>query len=185
MVLLSYGGGKMISGVLQGDWGNGNLADRTKAIVSDETIKEYVAVDHGFTMQFPGFPIISNERIPIEGYDVPMTMYEREIKNGEEAYFAIVWDYQRLPMTEDEITLEGALNGMAQNMEGATLNTSTQQPLGGLPGLEGTITVPVEGKSYESFARLTKRGMKMYGVWTIGAPYADFEIFATSFQFHQ
>ena len=37
--------------------------------------------------------------------------------------------------------------------------------------------------SYESYALLTIRGKQMYGVWTIGAPYADYEAFARSFQF--
>ncbi len=181
--LSSAAGSKLLVGLLGSGFGDGSVTDRAKAMVSDATPKEYVAADYGFKLNFPGFPVIAHKTQPVGQYTIPYTSYSRESNGGETVTYAVVYDYRSMSAQEADLSLEGALNGMVQNIAGAKLVSTTAASLGGRDGLEGYFTAPVPDKTYDSYARFTKKGAFLYGVWTIGAPRADFDALAQSFQF--
>lgn len=143
--------------------------------------REYVASDHGFRVTFPGFPTKETDVLDLDGHQLPYALYSRENNSGQ-AFAAMVWDYESVPIESSDLDLEGALNGAAQNINGTLLQVSESQ-LGNNSGLEGHIWVSDETASQWVYARVTARGKQMYGVMTFGVAQADFQRFASSFKF--
>src|SRR5262249_39009552 len=149
--------GRGAVGFLTGNYGNGRVAERAQSFASDESIREFVSPDYGFKINFPGFPTIARQTLPIAGYQVPYATYTRSIKNDTEVYTVAVGDRRTVPGDDSALSLEGALNGITHTRDGNTLVSSAAAKLGGRDGLEGRYTVPIDGKTYDRFARLVTK----------------------------
>jgi uncharacterized membrane protein YhaH (DUF805 family) len=184
IVLILVGGAtRGLGGVLREQF-DSRPTTTAQELLTDDTFREYVASDFGFNVHFPGFPERDDQTMDVQGYDVPYTVYMREIEGGKKAYMAAVYDYRGAALDPSQLNLEGALNGMAQGMD-ATLDSTSSAVLGNEAALEGRMTANVEGTAYPGYARLMVRDMRMYAVLTVGSDYAQFDAFADSFAFVQ
>jgi hypothetical protein len=163
--------------------GNGTPSERAQSLLTNKELKEYVSTEHGFRAVFPGFPQIERDSLDLQGYNVPYAMYAASIDENSDTRAVLVWDYTPIIDDASQISLEGALNGMVQNTPGASLISTRVSVLGGVEALEGYYTAPENGQVFDSYARLTNRGVKLYAVWTFGVSKAEFDTFADSFRF--
>ncbi len=53
-----------------------------ESLLKSEEITPYVSSEHGFTVDFPGFPSTEHSTLDIEGVSVPYTQYVKELNNG-------------------------------------------------------------------------------------------------------
>ena len=90
-----------------------------------------------------------------------------------------------MPVDASQLSIEGAMNGMVQNVSGSRLVSTTNATMSNQPALQGKMVIPSDGVEYESYVRLVQRDKQIFGVWTMGTDYALFESIANSFQFTQ
>lgn len=164
------------------DHGNGSVKEKAQSILTSTDMKEYSSVEHRFKILFPGFPEIVREKIPIGEYEIPMTMYTKELNDGNTAYLAAVYDYASQGFAHDDIDLEGGLNGMVQNTGNGRLITSKFSTFRGMNSIEGHAKTDISGTSYDMYANLFGQNGKMFALVTIGADKAAYDSFVNSFE---
>ena len=174
--------GRLVSTALTST-GNGTASERAQTLLSSKEAKEYVSTEHGFRAVFPGFPEIERDTIDVAGYAVPYTFYMASLNPDTDARAVFIYDYSVATDNPADIDLEGALNGMVQNSEGGQLVSTAVTSLGGVEGIEGSYRSSLGGQTVGSYARLAKRGTKLYVAWSTGIPKAEFDAFAGSFRF--
>ena len=164
-------------------------AESEQSLVGDETAKEYIAKSDQFKIDFPGIPDIANKSIPYQDRnqidrELSLTIYSGQLKGSSGIYSVTVTDYRNIPVFESVVmSLEDAFQGMVEQTEGAKLVSSKAATMGGSEGIEGVLTLPVEGNETTMYLRMTEKDLKTYGAVVIGADYSDFAAFANSFQF--
>jgi hypothetical protein len=169
---------------LLSDRGDAPVADQLKTLTSSEEAKEFVSSQHGFKINFPGFPSTEKEEIEVEGVMLPYTVYLRENDNGNKAYAVAAVNYpqESFEITEENSNsvLESALNGSAQAVKGRIVSTELTKHLN-YPALQGYIKISQDGREYDYYAFLLLKGNDLFMIYTIGTSKSDFESFQKSF----
>lgn len=154
------------------------------SLLTNETSTPYNSVEHGFKVNFPGFPEIERETLQFEGYSIPYTSYAKDTDGGEVAYLAAVYDYSGLELNENG-ALEGAVNGAVQNTQGASLISSNFTTYKGLNAIDAYYTLPLDSKTYNAYIKGFIKSGKMYSLFSFGATKTEFDKFVESFSFTQ
>lgn len=159
--------------------------DAVNDLLNSEDKKEFTSTEHGFSIQFPGFPDISRETLDIEGRQVPMTTYIKEVNNGNTAFTVGVVNYPTEFDFSTEATqkssLEGSLNGSAQSINGEITASELKTHLG-MPAITGTIHGSHQGTEFDYYTLNFLRDNSLYQIATVNAAKADFDEFVNSFK---
>ncbi len=166
------------------DSSNSNTSRSPSLLLTNEAMTPYNSVEHGFMVDFPGFPETQRDTVDGADYTIPYTIYSKEADGGEVVYLVGVYDYSGLDLNESG-ALEGAVNGAVQNTQGASLITSGFTTYRGLNAIEAHYTAPIEGKSYDGYMKAFIKSGKMFAVFTIGASKPEFDKYMESFSFTQ
>ncbi len=175
--------GKEVGRFLGSDKGDGSISEQAKSFFSNNDIKPYTSTAEGFTINFPGFPNTEKDTLDLQGYVIPYTNFLRLSENEENVFQISVIDYSPLP-SEQQLSLDGAVNGVISNIEGAKPGSSIKSMMGGNESVQGDFTAPIDGKVYDGHVEATLNGRKMYAILTIGATTQQFEDFVSSFKFN-
>ncbi len=159
-----------------------------ESLLKSEEITPYVSSEHGFTVDFPGFPSTEHSTLDIEGVSVPYTQYVKELNNGNTAYMVQVAKY---PKSEIDITgqergsLDGALNGMVQNIGATIVSSSNNDTFINYPSAEAHLTYTEDGKTYDVYVRNFIKDNSLYTIATTGESRSAFDTFANSLTFQE
>lgn len=161
---------------------NSNSTNNTNSFLNSESPTPYTSVEHGFVINFPGFPTTEHQNIQESGISIPYTSYTADINNGNRAYLVGVYDLTGNQINETG-ALEGAVNGGIQNTKGATLINSNFSTFLGLKSIDAYYTTPIEGTNYNCYMKGFIKNSKMYSILTIGEDKSVFNTFVNSFNF--
>ena len=161
---------------------NSSTNSSPNSLLTSEAMTPYNSVEHGFKINFPGFPETERDTVEVSGYSIPYTSYLKESNGGEVAYLVAVYDYSGLDLNESG-ALEGAVNGAVQNTQGASLISSELTTYRGLNAIDAHYIAPIEGKSYDGYMKAFIKSGKMIAVFTIGASKSEFDNYMGSFSF--
>jgi uncharacterized membrane protein len=161
-----------------------NTSNTPISLLTNKTLTPYNSVEHGFKVNFPGFPEIEREILQFEGYSIPYTSYTKDTDGGEVAYLAAVYDYSGLELNEKG-ALEGAVNGAVQNTPGASLISSNFTTYKDLNAIDAYYTALLDSKTYNAYIKGFIKSGKMYSLFSFGATKTEFDNFVGSFSFTQ
>jgi hypothetical protein len=162
---------------------NSSSTGTTNSLSNSKTPTPYTSVEHGFVINFPGFPQVERQTIKESGYNIPYTIYSADTDNGNKAYLVGVYDFTGIEINETG-ALEGAVNGAVQNTKGATLVSSSFSTFLGLKSIDAHYSAPIDGKNYDGYIKGFIKGGKMYAIFTIGETETAFDSFANTFSFN-
>ena len=157
----------------------------TSSILSDTSMQPYTSAEHGFRVNFAGFPKTEHTSVNVEGSTVPLAQYSKFFDNDSKGYIVQTGDYPaNLVQSGDERgMIDGAINGMGRSAGFTLLNSSNNSNLQGYPSGSASYTVTQDGQLYNAYAIHILRGNKLYTLMSIGASKGDFDAFASTFQF--
>lgn len=166
-----------------------NSADDTNSssFLDDSDMTPYVSSEYNFTVDFPGFPATEHSTLDVEGAAVPYTQYVKETDNGSKAYMLQVATY---PESDFDLTgqergsLDGAINGSAQNSGATIVNSSNDGTFHGYPSAEATLSYAEAGTTYTMYALYFIKDNALYTLMTIGVDEDAFDAFTESFKFN-
>jgi hypothetical protein len=158
-----------------------DIQQEVEKVLNSNELKEYVATEHGFKVDFPGLPQIERENIDVQGYNVPMGMYYKTNDAGRSGYFAFSWDYSEVPIDPADLSLEGGLNGMVQATSGKIISSKLTS-FQGNRAIEGAVTLTEQGQTFNGDVMIFQKGKKMYGLMTLGLNKTEFEAFKSSLE---
>lgn len=166
------------------DSSSSSTSNTPSTLLTNVAFTPYNSVEHGFKIDLPGFPETERDTVDGNGYSIPYTSYLKEAEGGEVVYLVAVYDYSGLDLNESG-ALEGAVNGVVQNTQGASLITSEFTTYSGLNAIDAHYIAPIEGKSYDGYMKAFIKSGKMFAVFTIGASEPEFDKYMESFSFTQ
>lgn len=152
------------------------------APVSVTSWRTYNSTRYGFSQSFPGNPTVTNSSVKLNGRHAPVTTYESDIADSS-FDTAIVTYPPRFHMSNKRARLKGALNGSVQNVEGATLVSSSFTHLAGHKAITGILSVTQGSKTIEEYETAFLKGHKMFVLLATGASTHDSRVFTKSFKF--
>lgn len=163
--------------------GSGSDTNSSESLLlTNEQFTQYTSIEHGFKIDFPGFPETARDSIDANGYSIPYTTYTKYMDNGEIAYMVGVFDYSGIELNETG-ALEGAVNGAVQNTQDAVLISSEFSTYNGLNAIDAHYTAPIDGKTYDFYVKDIIKSGKMYSIISIGASKSDFDKYVGSLIF--
>lgn len=157
------------------------------SLLSSETIKPYVSSEHGFTVEFPGFPATEHSTLDVNGVTVPYTYYSKELDNGSKSYGVQVVNYPTSGFKlvgQERGALDGAINGMAQNSGATIISSSNNDTFQGYPSAEASFSINEQGQTYTMYSLNFIKGNDMYVLMAIGENESVFKTFTNSFRFN-
>lgn len=159
--------------------------DSPSSFLSSEEVTPYVSSQHGFSVDFPGFPEAENTLQDIEGVPVPFTQYSKELEKGNKAYLVQVVEY---PLSNFDLSgrergsLDGAINGMAQGSGFTIVSSSNDGTFLGYPSAEVKLIGTSDGKEYDMYALNFIKGNSLYTITGVGLDKPEFDKFVNSFK---
>jgi hypothetical protein len=173
------------------DHGNGSISDQVQNAISDTSPQPFTSTAFGFKISFPGYPTVNNETQQIDGYSIPLTVYQRS-NDSNSTYLAAAYDLSSLPdlSGDPNSVLEGALNGdvetvaKADGITTASITSSSFNQFSGLPGIQATVNIKAnDGTDYTGYFQIFLKANKMFAIETVGISQSDFNTFVQSFSF--
>ena len=157
------------------------------SFLNSEAPTPYTSAQHGFTVNFPGFPTTENSSLDVRGVSVPYTYYSKDIDNGNKSYAVQVVEYPTSDFDlsgQERGSLDGGINGTAQT-DGFTLVTSSNSgTFLGYPSATATYRYNKDGEAYDVYSHNFIKGNDMYVLMIIGESKAEFDTFVNSFRFN-
>lgn len=159
----------------------------SSSIVNSETPEQYISSEHGFSVNFPGFPSTEHSTLDVDGTPVPYTVYSKEINNGGQAYLVQVNQYSAtadIDVTGNERgVLDAAINTVIRS-EGTTLiESSNNEYIQGYPASASSYTSADDGHTYTIYVLNVIKGNDMYTIMTVDESKESFDAFVNSFVF--
>lgn len=153
---------------------------KNTSLLTSSDWETYNSTQDDFSVKFPGFPVVENSSLDVQGYSIPYNTYEKD--NGDDFWIVAVSKYPpSFDMSDTKARLEGALNGAIQNTPGAVYVSSSYIKLDGHTALKGKYKVVISGETYDMYYLATLRGNTLYGLLGSSSE-SDFDIFINSFQ---
>jgi hypothetical protein len=146
--------------------------------------KEYVSVEHGFKIDFPGMPEVDRQNVSSGSIQIPVTIYTVESADKNSVWITGVNDFTGIDINETS-ALENGINAAVQNTPGSKLIDSKFSNFLGFKSIDAHYTVPSNGTTYDGYIKYFIKGSKAYSILTIGVTESDFNKFADSFYFTQ
>ena len=162
----------------------GDVDYQDSLLATNTEMKAFNSVEHGFRVDFPGFPTVEDKNLEINGTSIPYTMYFKSSPNESGEYLAAVEDFTGMTI-DVKRALEGGVNGMVQNIEGAELVSSGYSTFLGHESIDAHYTAPLNGLSLDGYTTLFMKEQNLYILGTIGVTKAEFDEFVGTFQFVQ
>lgn len=183
ITLLAIGGVFFIAAIV-----TSVLADNSSdssSILSDTSMKPYVSSEHGFKVNFPGFPETEHTSTEANGRTIPLTQYSKFFDNDNKGYLVQAGDYPAdlIQSGNERGIIDGAINGTGRSSGFTLLSSSNNETLQGYPSGSASYTFTQRGLSYDVYTRNILDGNKLYTLMSIGVSKDDFDVFANSFQF--
>lgn len=100
----------------------------------------YSSSEHGYSVEFPGTPEESSQNLTVGGHEV--TLYSAGFDAGNAAWASNSVEFPAELVSEVGGMLEGSINGAISSTPGATLTSTEELVLDGLPALRGEATTP-------------------------------------------
>jgi hypothetical protein len=145
----------------------------------------YKSSEHGFTVSFPGSPSIDREEISVNGISVPFTQYSRTNRN--KSYMVAISKYPKdiIDVTTDiRGSLNGAINGSAQNTDSTIEASNNNIEFLGYPAASAVFRGLIDGKTVVSRAIYFIKDNNLYMLMTAGSNESEFDRFIESFHFN-
>lgn len=158
----------------------------TDKIVNGTDWEAYKSSEHGFTVDFPGFPSTKSQNLDVEGVPVPLTQYVKDLDNGSKAYIAQVAKY---PKDQLDITanirgaLDGSINGSAQGDDSTITDSENSSEFLGYPAATATVQNTQSSEPITIYTLSFVKGNDLYTLMTAGVSKPDFDRFTKSFKF--
>jgi len=166
---------------------NSDSTSSSSSILESEAIAPYTSSEHGFTVSFPGFPTTEHATIDVQGISVPYTYYAKETDNGNKVYAVQVVKYPTSGFNlsgQERGSLDGAINGMAQDAGSTIVESSNNGTFLGYPSAEATIKVNDNGDVYDTYAKAFIKGNDLFLIYVAGVSKESFNSFVDSYKFN-
>lgn len=155
---------------------------------TDTSNRSYTSVKHGFSINFPGDPTVSNSYLLFKqaGRDisVPFTTYKRD--DGNALYQVIIYEYPSVfDMSDIDARLKAAINSSVQNFKSASLVSSKFGQFAGHRSINGVISVNSDGTTLDVYDTAFLKGNTLYLLLTVDANQTAFNSFASTFQLNK
>lgn len=186
LILVAIFGFLLVLAIVSGD-SDSTSTNNQDSFLKNERVEPYTSAEHGFKVNFPGFPVTESSNSDVDGKPVPSTTYTKEIDNGNKAYLVQAVEYPPSDFVftgNERGALDGAINGSAQS-DDVTLVTSTNNGVTqGYPSASATFKTTIDGQTYDMYTLNILKGNTLYVLMTIGENKETFDSFANSFSFN-
>lgn len=162
-----------------------NRSSDGSSFLSGTSMEPYTSSEHGFKVNFPGFPETEHTSADVEGRTIPLTQYSKFFDNDSKGYMAQTGDYPAdlVQSGNERGMIDGAINGTGRSSGFTLLSSSNDGTTQGYPSGSASYTATQSGQSYDVYTIHIVRGNKLYTLMSIGVSKDDFDAFASSFQF--
>ena len=162
-----------------------NRFSNTTSFLSDSSMQPYTSSEHGFRVNFPGFPETEHTSVDVEGRTIPLTQYSKFFDNDSKGYMVQTGEYTSdiVQSGNERGIIDGAINGTAKSDGYTLLSSSNNSSVQGYPSGNASYTATQSGQTYDVYTINILRDTKLYTLISIGVSKTDFDAFFSSFQF--
>lgn len=160
-------------------------SSNTSSLLSDTSMQPYTSSEHGFKVNFPGFPETEHTSVDVEGRTIPLTQYSKFFDNDSKGYMVQTGDYPAdlVQSGNERGMIDGAINGTGRSAGFTLLSSSNDGTIQGYPSGSASYTATQSGQTYDVYTIHILRDNKLYTLMSIGVDKSDFDVFANTFQF--
>ena len=148
-------------------------------------MQPYTSSEHGFRVNFSGFPETEHSSVDVEGRTIPLTQYSKFFDNDSKGYMVQTGEYTSdiVQSGNERGIIDGAINGTAKSDGYTLLSSSNNSSVQGYPSGNASYTATQSGQTYDVYTINILRDTKLYTLISIGVSKTDFDAFVSSFQF--
>lgn len=162
-----------------------NRSSDSTSFLPGTSMELYTSSEHGFKVNFPGFPETEHTSVDVEGRTIPLTQYSKFFDNDSKGYMVQAGDYPAdlVQSGNERSIIDGAINGIGRSAGFTLYSSSNNGTIQGYPSGSASYTATQSGQSYDVYTIHIVRSNKLYTLMSIGVSKGDFDTFVSSFQF--